>query len=333
LAAREQLQLMQSGQAAKPRPAAPRSAPASEAPRAGGARDQGILKEEILVPPEPGAVRPRAAEEEPLVLAQAASPRRRFLVIGTAVLVLALAGGAVLWTNRDRFFPNSRAAAPAPAPAPDPIARATRLHEEGKTAIAVSQLRRLPPNDPQYDRAQALIAEWETLEAPAASPAGPSPELLARRDGLAAQARAAYDSREYVRAAALFEQAAAVAPLDEATAQLALETRQAAEPLAQQVELFRQGEWEYVLPALWRLREEQPQNRDVTRLIVDSYYNLGVRDLQREDPAAAVEKLKEALLLAGDDRELERLSLFAQTYAARQQDLLYRTYVKYLPFR
>ncbi len=34
-----------------------------------------------------------------------------------------------------------------------------------------------------------------------------------------------------------------------------------------------------------------------------------------------------------DSEELERIQLFAKTYQERQQDLVYRIFVKYLPSR
>jgi len=58
-----------------------------------------------------------------------------------------------------------------------------------------------------------------------------------------------------------------------------------------------------------------------------------VRDLQRADAKKATENLKEAINLQKDDELLTRHYLFAQTYQERPKDLLYRIYVKYLPYR
>ena len=95
----------------------------------------------------------------------------------------------------------------------------------------------------------------------------------------------------------------------------------------------RDGQYEYALPVLWRLREESPDDPVIERLIVDSYYNLAVRDLQRGDTEEAAEKLREILELRPDDPEATRHLRFAETYAQRDKDLLYRIYVKYLPTR
>lgn len=291
----------------------------------------GELKQEIMVPPEPGTER-RATQEFRGVAMVSRSGRRRFMMIGGLVLVVAVGGGWFLWNERDRLFPNAK---PVEAPAPavvDPIARARALQSQGKTAIAVAQLRRLPPGSPSYNEAQTLISQWEALEQPKA-PSGPPPELLARREGLVASARDAYSRREYLRASSLFEQAAAMSPLEPQLADLADDAKRQLEPLTDDLTLFRQGEWESALTSLWRKHEKEPGNRDIARLIADSYYNLGVRDLQRGDPVAAGEKFKEALALDPNDAMLLRLSSFARTYHSRGEDLLYRTFVKYLPNR
>jgi Tfp pilus assembly protein PilF len=103
--------------------------------------------------------------------------------------------------------------------------------------------------------------------------------------------------------------------------------------MTKQITAFRDHEWEYVLPDLWRMRNEDPENPDVKQMIVDSYYNLAVRDLQRADAKKAVENFQEALALEGNDESAQRHLAFAQTYEERPKDLLYKIYVKYLQYR
>jgi hypothetical protein len=219
------------------------------------------------------------------------------------------------------------------AAAPDPIARAKALHAEGKTALAIAQLRRLPPDSPVQGEARALVAQWEGAAEPKKEEDGPAPEVAARRESLLGAARSALAEGENVRATLLFEQASALAALDGEAAAQAAQARERCAPLAAEVEMFRSGEWEYLLNNLWRKREADPRNRDIQRLMVDSYYNLGVRDLQRGDANAAAEKFREASTIDGRDPQLQRLALFAKTYQERGEDLLYRIYVKYLPVR
>jgi tetratricopeptide (TPR) repeat protein len=266
--------------------------------------------------------------------AKKALPSQRFAAVGGVVLALVLAAAGFLWLRWDAIFPNSKPEAGESAPGPDPIARATALHEKGKTASAVRQLRLLPPDHPRYAEAQQLIAQWEATPAEPETPtepAGPTPDSLARRDRELELARQAYAQGEYLLADSRFRRAAQVAPLTGTAAELAADAQAQLEPLKLQLELFQQGDWALALRDLWRLHQAQPGNRDIVRLMVDSYYNLAVRELQRGNPEEAVKQFDEALALRPDSEVLQRHRRFAQTYVARPQDLLYRIYVRYLP--
>jgi tetratricopeptide (TPR) repeat protein len=332
LAAREYLERLSRDEAPRPAaaPAAPRPAPA-----AGGGTDPFVLKEEILVPPPPGAAVGRDADRPRTGAGKEGGARRRFVLIGSGVLALAVAALFVAYQNRDRLFPNSSEAAPPTAETVDPIARATRLHDDGKTAMAINQLRRLPPSDPHYEEAQALISQWEASgRAPdGAATSAPAPEALERRRELLAAAADSLSRRQFLTAEESFAQAASIAPLDDADAELRRRAERALEPLAREIQFFREGEYELALPGLWRLHQAEPDNPDVRRLIVDSYYNMAVRDLQRGDARGAAGKLDEAAGLVPDDAEIARHRLFAQAYQEREKDLQYRIYVKYLPRR
>ncbi|HTQ78798.1 MAG TPA: hypothetical protein VMM92_02295, partial [Thermoanaerobaculia bacterium] len=328
------------------------------------------LKEEILVPPELGSATPRERREPRKAAGKGASGSRRFLYIGGAVLGVVLVGGGVLYLNKDSIFPNlpsDHAAAPAPpagpgaAPAADPVARATALHNQGKVANALALLKRLPPTHPRYAEAQKLLAQWEgaapapaigteatTGAAPGVSPAAGAPgapgkpgapaapistEAAAHRQELLEAARKSFSAADFIHASDQFEQAAALAKLDGADADQFAQVKKRLQPLAEQVKLFKQHDWEYALRALWPYKESNPDDPNVNRLIVDSYYNLGIRDLQRADPSHAAGQFAEALKLEPRDAAARRHYLFAQTYQERPQDLLFRIYVKYLPYR
>ncbi len=343
MAARERLDEIDRVPAA-PAPAPRAAAAAGAAPARGRAFDADAsgtgwdLRREILVPPEPGAARPAATSAAAPTVAAAAGrgrSRRLLLLAGGLVLVVAAAALAFLYLERDRFFPNAREPAPAAA-ASDPIARATDLHAEGKTQLAIGMLRRIPAGAPQYEEAQALITQWEASGGAEGEPVeseGPPVEDLALREQLLAEGRQAYADGEYLLAQERFDEAAEIAPLAEPETALRAETGELLKPVASQIALFRDGQYEYALPALWRLREESPGDPVIERLIVDSYYNLAVRDLQRGDTEQAAEKLREILKLRPDDPEATRHLRFAESYAQRDKDLLYRIYVKYLPTR
>ncbi len=363
-AAREYLQQLEAARPTPPpRPTGTREAFPAEPPVPRGAAREAAghdLKEEILVPPEPfeEATARRPAKRTTSAGRDSGRTRRLFLLVGGAVLLIVLAVGGYFLLNRDQFFPNSReeakpaAAAPKGGAANDPIARAERLRKAGRTPTALGQLKRIPPGDPNYQRAQKLIAEWGGgAEAPAGAgatgtavpgapgaPPGtpgapPDPDALARRAALLAAARQLAAAHYSVRALGRLDQAAQIAKLDGDDAKLADAIRKQLEPIAPQVALFQQHEWERALPDLWKLHEKDPGSNDVTQMIVDCYYNLAVHDLQRNDAAKATEKLKEALDLHQDDAAVKRDYLFAQTYQERPKDLLYQIYVKYLPFR
>jgi len=336
LAASEQLQLLDAGQAPAPRPTSRGGEALEPLPSGFDGTSTADLKEEILVPPEGAAAQPRRERKEKVVAATAtpAAPgkaKRTFVLVGAGVLVLALVAGWLLFQNWDQWFPNSDNEAPVQSSSADSIARAKKLQEQGNTAIAIAQLKRIPPTDPLYAKAQELIKTWEAPTAPA-EPAGPTPEQTAVRDQALSEAREAYTSRAYLLAAERFRQGAEIAALEGTDAELFDDAKRQLVPIAAQLQLFRDHEWDMLLPQLWRLHESSP-GPDIDRLLIDSYYNLGVRELQRSNPGKAVEHFHEADKLAPADAELDRNLQFAETYQAREIDLLYKIYVKYLRFR
>jgi tetratricopeptide (TPR) repeat protein len=351
--AREYLQQLDAGKipvtsaAARPAPRDP-MAGAPESLLHGGLDPVDDLKEEILVPPDPGdAPVKKTAERRPAKVAavRERKPGKLFALVGSLVLVVVLAGGWFVWQNKDRFFPNSQTdETQAAANTFDPIARAQVQYKAGKVPSAINTLKRVAPTDPQYQKAQELIKQWAgslpaappdtTSELTSAAPEAPAaPAVPPERQAALDAAHQAYSEGSYLRAAEILEQASTTGKLDDADAGMLANAKQQIAPLAKQIELFRQHEWDFLLPDLWRMREKTPGNRDVDRLIVDSYYNLGVRDLQRADAAKAVEKFQEALNISPNDALAKRHMLFAQTYQERQKDLLYRIYVRYLTYR
>ena len=311
---------------------------AAEAPRGGLRAPRENLSGEILVPPEPGEGAPRSAPERAdfaVAAKRRNAPARGFLWIGGAVLLLLLAGGWLLLRNRASLFPNSQEPLQtAVPPTSDVIARAKGLHSEGKTAVAIAQLRRLPPQEPQYAEAQSLISQWEALIKPAEPvPAGLPPERLAMRQELVAGAERACREQEFLRCDRGLTEAAALAPLTPDLVQLQAQARQGLAPLTEELKMYGDGDYDFLLNKLWRRREAEPGNRDIRRLIVDSYYNLGILDLQRGDPAAAADKFREALAIDPADAPLKRLQDFAKVYGQRNEDLLFEIYVRNVPPR
>jgi len=244
--------------------------PTESAPRGAG---PSAFVEEILVPPDPGAKR---EARRPAIDGFAAKARRSsrpsplFLSIGGAVLALLAAGGWFLFTRWERFFPNAPRAATAPAPnSLSTLEQARKLQAEGKTAIAIGQLRRIPPQDPAFAEAQSLVSQWEKL-ASSAQAAQVAPERAAERHQILERARAALAEGENLLAVRLFNDAGTIAPLDADASQEAATAQERTTPMARDLQLFRDGEYEMVLNHLWRQREAEPGNKDVRRLMVDA---------------------------------------------------------------
>ena len=302
-----------------------------------GDEDPLAAEEPIDLAPQPDADIPfRPSSDAAARPSRAAGGKRKFLMIGAVVLLAVLAIGWYLYSRRDQVFPNSETEqAAVPVERTDPLTKATQLHEAGNTALAVAQLRRLAPDHPQYAQAQTLIAQWEerAVEAAEGEVVEPTEDELAYQGELLEAVRTALGNNENIVASDLLDSAEAIAPLEPDDQALRDEINAQLEVVEEPLKLFRQGDWEYALPNLWRLREEHPGNKDITRLMVDCYFNLGLRDLQRGDAVTAFEKFEEALSLAPDDVELQRLAAFASAYKQRPSDLLYRVFVKYHPFR
>ncbi len=336
LAAREQLQLLDAGQAPAPRPPAHGGEALDPLGPSFDSAPPADLKEEILVPPEEAADQPRRERKDRTTGAVPAAPaparaKRTFVLVGAGVLTLVLVGAWLLFQNWDQLFPNSDNEVPAQASSADAIERAKKLQEQGKAAIAVAQLKRIPPTDPLYAQAQELIKTWDVPVAPPEAEA-PSPEQAALRDQVLDQAREAYTSRAYLLAAERFKQGAGIAPLEGTDAELFEDAKKQLLPITTQIQLFRDHEWDLLLPQLWRLRESSP-SPDIDRMLIESYYDLGVRELQRTNPTKALEDFREAAKLVQGDADLQRNIEFAQAYQKREPDLLYRIYVKYLKVR
>jgi len=339
MGARDYLEKIESGDLSTTKPEPPELSPVQEAVPETPVVDTESADYTPLTPtPIPGPAElddwvPEEPELEP-----APAPRKRsFALIGSAVLILLLAVGWFLYSNWDRFFPASGPddSATTQQPQADPIERARELHEAGNTAMAVNVLRRLPPGSDKYAEAQALIASWEAGAQPAEAAAGgePSPELLALREELLARAEQAVARGENLMALDLLDQATEILDPNEEQEVLKDQATIALDFLREEIDLFDQGDWEYALPNLWRMHDNNPENPDVLRLMVDSYYNLGLRDLQRGDAKSALEKFEEAQELVDGDAELDKLSQFAAAYAQRSSDMLYRIFVKYQRFR
>jgi len=332
VAARDQLKQIESGKVPQPQPRPQVAAqPDEEVPETYGQQPETLYEAAQPAATAAAVQRPRAAAKPTGKAARYPFGGRAFLWIGGAVLLVVVLGGWLLYSRRQNIFPNAKPTATRKArPASGPIERAKKLQAAGKADLAVQLLQGILPDNPDYAQAQTLIAQWQ---APSSGETPATKEDLAGREDLIAQARSAHQNGDDLAAGKLIDRAAAIAPLVGDPAKLAESVHEKLEPVAKELDLFRNNDWEYALPDLWRMHEADPHDRIVNQLLVNGYYNLAVRDLQRNSPESAVEKLQEALKLAPHDAQLERVKGFAETYEHQSRDLRYRLFVKYLPFR
>ncbi len=259
-------------------------------------------------------------------------PVNPFFLIGAVVLLLVAGGAWLLIENWSRFFPNAKeeqAAAPV-----SQLQQITALHDSGDLEGAVAALEQIGADSKDYLQARRLLARWrEELAARATAPEPLTGDDASKHGSLVTEARRAYDDHNYLEAARLFTRASAMSPLPAAEAALFEDSKRQLEPIAQQIDLYTQRQWELVLPALWRRHEQSPNDKDVHQLLVNSYFNLAVRELRRADLQKASEYVGEAARLEHSDADLDRLAQFVATYQAVPRDLLFEIYVQNLDFR
>ena len=261
---------------------------------------------------------------------------RRLIAAALAGAVVVIGSIFFLVTRWDSLFPNAEtpAAGAAGPRKTGSLDRAKKMFEQGLVENAIQLLEKVPQEDEAYKEAQTLITQWKAMvKSGTPEDAGPSPEMAARRQRMIEAAREMHKQRQYLRARKLLDRANKIQPLETAEASLKQDCDSRLSSLEPQIAKFAEGSYEQVLPDLWRMHDASPQDLDILNLMLDSYYNLAVADLQRGAPDMAGQKLKEAVALQPGNEEMMRLKLFADSYATRSVDLLYRIYVKYLPIR
>jgi len=286
------------------------------------------LPGEAMAPPQaPAGKRAAVPIPQPTTVAKT---KGSFWMVAAAVLVVVVVGGWFLVSRWDSFFPNTEEppVVEAVEVRPTPIDRATVLYQEQKVAMAVAQLRRVPPASPFYDEAQRLVGQWEAEIEP--QDTGPSEAELTRRADLVTRARTAYDERRFLDARPLLDEAATIVPLEGDEQSMRRSSDRELEVLEGSITLLTDGEYEEALRRLWAIHEEDPSYPDATRLLVTSYLNFGIRYMKQGRPEEANPMFEEALKLDPDDESIDRLLKISKSYKGRNQDLLFRIYIKYL---
>jgi tetratricopeptide (TPR) repeat protein len=280
---------------------------------------------------------PEAAEAKPSPRKPAAGKARPAPVAGgkrlpmgliAAVLaaVVVIGGGWFVWT---KFMS---------APKTDPAAaramfdRATEFSQQGKYDLAISTLQDIKPGDPQYDKALVMIADLQQKKAKASATFDGRPAGIFYEENVNA-GRTAFEGHDYVSAKKAFEQAMRVKPLPP-------ELKSSYDAASQQVGkldtarlMFGERKYQDVITGLQPLLLQDPQNKNIQRMIIDAHFNLGSMALQEERLADAKREFDEVLKADPNDELAKRSRELAARYEGQPKDLLYKIYVKYLPLR
>jgi tetratricopeptide (TPR) repeat protein len=306
-----------------------------------------VLAEELDQSGPPGGRRswtsiprpPRdSAPDETDKTAAPAAGRRFALPVSPRVAMIAAAGLVVLAVAAFFLLRSSGGAGSPPAgeQAGPSLERATRLFQEGKIEETTVELKRIPPDSPEYARAQKLLASLtDSKPAPAApapggSPAGPRTAMSADPAALRAEAERALAEKRYIDAMKSFSQAAPSFQADPTfTQQMAAASEKVSE-LTPAVKLYNDGEYETAIPMLWRIYQAARDNQDARSYLMRSYYNQGILQLQNGLFDRAKESFSEVLALDPQDVEAGRHRQFAERYGSGELDLLGRIYVRYV---
>ena len=278
-------------------------------------------------PSEDAAQRPRRAAKAPGPRPGAASTGKKPMGLIAAVIaaVVVIGGGYFAWS---KFMSEPKA---DPAGARALLDRASQFSSQGKYDQAISTLQDIKPGDAQYDKALVMIADLQQKKARASAVVEGRPAGSYFDENVTA-GRTAFQSHDYVSAKKAFEQAMRVKPLPiDAKASYELASRQVAKLDAART-LFAERKYQDVLTGLQPLLLQDPQNKNIQRMIIDSHFNLGAAALFDERLPDARREFDEVLKADPND-ELAKRSKDLDRYDGQPKDLLYRIYVKYLPIR
>jgi tetratricopeptide (TPR) repeat protein len=289
-----------------------------------------------LMPPDPGTMAPQSAADKKKGKAAAAkaapkpTARRKLpmgAILGVVGLLVLLGGGYFAWT---KFSGSDTAATSGETEAT--IARATTLAAAGQYDKAIALLREVQPGDPLHDRALVMIADLQQKKSTSAQLIDGIPAQQYYDDKIAA-AQTAFEAHDYIGAKTAFEQAMRAKPL---TPELKT-TYDAAVQQAQKLDaakaLFGERRYTEALASLQPLLEQDPENQNIRRLMVDAHFNLAATALQEERTSEAIKEFDEVLRVDPNDELAKRSRDLAQRYEGEPKDLLYKIYVKYLPLR
>ena len=225
------------------------------------------------------------------------------------VLAVGVGGYMLLRAGHGRVAPRG-AAESGPS-----LEHATTLFQEGKLNETVAELRQIAPSSPDYARAQKLLASL-TRKGDASGrgrrPVGllrdgreercgrrgsrgaqrSAPEALRQRQ----EAEKAFAEKRYIESLTAFNLAAPAFQQDPSFTQSLGAAAEKVSELTPAVKLYNEGEYETAIPILWRIYQEDRDNKDARSYLLRRYYNQGI------DPAAERPLLQGGRELQGSAR-------------------------------
>jgi tetratricopeptide (TPR) repeat protein len=288
-----------------------------------------ILDDDLYGSTEEVVEAPRPKRTSAAVEKKAAPPAKSktpLLAAAAAVLVVALVGG---WFAYSKFF-----GAPKydPARTEAAFSESQSLAKSGNYDQAIAALLGIPTDDPQHDKALELIADLKKKKTEAAEMVDGRPAGVVYNESLA-NGQEAYLAHDYLGAKAAFEKAASIRPLPADVKTMYDAAAQQVGKLDSALNHYREGKYDLAIAALEPLLLEDPENKSVKQLLVNSHFNTGATALREDREKDAVSEFETVLQYDPNDELAKRSRDIAVRYSGQPKDLLYRIYVKHLPVR
>jgi tetratricopeptide (TPR) repeat protein len=286
------------------------------------------------VAPIPEPVAPATAKSKAAAKAAAAKPAPSAAKKSSPMGLIAVLVGAVVlvgggWFGYTKFV---RKPAVDPAATQALFKQVEKLATQGKYDQAIAMLQDVKPDDPMHDKANIMISDLQGKKSQAAEMIDGRPASVYYQENLA-NGKTAFESHDYEGAKKAFDNAARVRPLTPDMKTMYDAAAQQVAKLDSAKTLFKEARYQDAITNLEPLLQQDPQNRSIQRMILDSHFNLGASALQDERLPDAIKEFDEVLKADPTDELAKRSRELAARYNGQPKDLLYKIYVKYLPLR
>ena len=280
-----------------------------------------------VAPPEPAAAAAKkAAAGKPVAKTPAKKSSSMMPIAAVIAVVVLAAGGWFAWSKLSHKSSVDHAATKAA------FTQAAASAKRGEYDQAIAILQEIKPEDPEHDHAVLMIADLERKKSQGAALIDGKPAEQYFQDELAA-GRAAFDAHDYDGAKRAFEGAARVHPLPADVKSIYDTASQQMAKLDAAKALFHERRYQDALANLQPLAQQDPQNQNIRRMLIDAHFDLGATALQEERTTDAIKEFDEVMKVDPSDELAKRSKELAARYNGQPKDLLYKIYVKYLPLR